>query len=412
MGIFLPPRTSIGTTTPMIRQRTARHLARPTERHLALRRVAAGASLVLAAAATAAADLAQAVDRLVVQGYEDSPGAQAGLRALQATTPPTPENTRKLLLGFGLVAADNYQPAETAAAARALRALAPTAGPIAEADAHLVNADLEFGGAQEENGNVEARAAVAAYSTCCEARDPALAARCDRFNWFHALMYAAYGAQGERNTAAAAIYLHTALDAAVQAGDRRLETKATAILALLAQEDKDTELAARLIQQAQALAKASSDPALQAYVMSFQGDVLDSREQYAASRDAYRAAIAISQAAGLQRRATQYALSLGAEELRLDRPAEALAGLERAGPFLASHPEPGLDRERLHDQTLALLALGRIAEAKAKLREVLARYDRETGPHRTTRSRSRSTASSGARWPRARCRRRRGRGGR
>jgi hypothetical protein len=103
-------------------QRTARHLARPTERHLALRRVAAGASLVLAAAATAAADLAQAVDRLVVQGYEDSPGAQAGLRALQATTPPTPENTRKLLLGFGLVAADNYQPAETAAAARALRA--------------------------------------------------------------------------------------------------------------------------------------------------------------------------------------------------------------------------------------------------------------------------------------------------
>jgi diguanylate cyclase (GGDEF)-like protein len=365
----------------MIRQRHARQPARPTGRHPALRRAAAGASLLLAVVAAPAADLAQAVDRLVVQGYEDPLGAQAGLRALQAATPDTPDNTRALLLGFGLVAADNYLPVETAAAARALRALAPTAGPIAEADAHLVNADLEFGGMQEENGNVEARAAVAAYSIYCEARDPVLAARCDRFNWFHALMYAAYGAQGERNTAAAAIYLHTALGAAVQAGDRRLQTKAIAILALLAQEDKDTELAERLIQRAQALAKESSDPALQAYVMSFQGDVLDSREQYAASRDAYRAAIAIAQAAGLQRRAAQYALSLGAEELRLDRPAEALAVLERAGPFLARHPEPGLERERLHDQTLALLALGRIAEGKAKLREVLARYDRETGPN-------------------------------
>ena len=365
----------------MTRERPPRRPARFTDRPHALRRAAAGASLLLALAAASAADLGQAVDRLVVQGYEDPQGAQAGLRALQAATPATPDNARALLLGFGLVAAGSYQPAEAAAAVRDLRALAASVGPIAEADAHLVNADLEFGGMQEENGNVEARAAVAAYSPYCETRDAALAARCDHSDWFHALMYAAYGAQGERNTAAAAIYLHMALDAATQAGDLRLETKATAILASLAQEDKDTELAERLIQRAQALAAASSDPALQAYVMSFQGDVLDSREQYAASRDAYRAAIAIAQAAGLQRRAAQYALSLGAEELRLDHPAEALAVLEQAGPFLARHNEPGLDRERLKDQTLALLALGRMAQAKAKLTEVLARYDRETGPN-------------------------------
>jgi len=232
MGAILPPCTTTGTTTTMIPQRNARRPARPPgRRRPALRRLAAAASLLLAVAAAPAADLARAVDRLIVQGYEDPQGAQAGLRALQAASPATPDNTRALLLGFGLVAADNYLPVDSAAAARALRALAPTAGPLAEADAHLVNADLEFGGMQEEHGNVEARAAVAAYSTYCEARDPALAARCDRFNWFHALMYAAYGAQGERNTAAAAIYLNTALEAAVQAGDRRLQTKAIAILA-------------------------------------------------------------------------------------------------------------------------------------------------------------------------------------
>ena len=280
-----------------------------------------------------------------------------------------------------MVAADNHQAAETAAAAKALRALAPTVGPIAEADAHLVNADLEFEGMQEESGNVEARAAVAGYSPYCDSGDAAMAAQCDPHNWFYALMFAGYGAQGERNSAAAAIYLHMALDAAVQAGERGLEIKATAILASLAQADNDTELAQRLLVRAKELSRQHGDPALRGYVASFEGDVMDSREQYAASLAAYRDGIAISHAAGLARREAQYEISASGEHLRLGQPAESLATLERAGTFLATHNEPGMERTRLHDQTIALLALGRTAEAQAKLREVLARYDRETGPN-------------------------------
>ena len=339
------------------------------------------ASLLLAAGTATASELAQAIDRLVAQGLEDPQGANAGLNALQAATPATPDNTRALLVGFGLVAADQHLPQETAAAASALAALAATAGPIAEADAHLVKADLEFEGMQEENGNAEARAAVAGYSPYCEARDAAPAAQCDRFNWFYALLYAGYGAHGERNTAAAAIYVHMALDAALQAGNRVLETKATAILAMLAQGDNDTELAQRLIDRAQDLAKLEGDPALDAYVASFMGDVLGEREQYEASRAAYEQAIAISRAAGLHRREAQGELSLSSAELGLDHPTAALAALDRAEVFLARHNEPGMERQRLHDQTIALLALGRTTEAKVGLREVLARYDNETGPN-------------------------------
>jgi diguanylate cyclase (GGDEF)-like protein len=344
-------------------------------------RATAAAGLLLAVAVAPASELTQAVDRLIVQGFEDPKGANEGLRALQAATPATPDNTRALLVGFGMVAADNHLPQETAAAAKALRALAATAGAIAEADAHLVNADLEFEGMQEENGNVEARAAVAGYTPFCESREPALAAQCDRFNWFYALLYAGYGAHGERNSAAAAIYLHMALDAALQAGDRALETKATAILASLAQGDNDAELAERLIARAQALAAQQADPALQAYVKSFISDVLADREQYEASRAAILDAIRISHAAGLQRRAAQYELSLSGAELRLEHPADALAALDRAQVFLAHHNEPGLERQRLHDEAIALLALGRTTQAQARLREVLARYDRETGPN-------------------------------
>ena len=108
---------------------------------------------------------------------------------------------------------------------------------------------------------------------------------------------------------------------------------------------------------------------------------MDMREQYAASLAAYRDGIAISHAAGLARREAQYEISASGEHLRLGQPAESLAALERAGRFLATHNEPGLERTRLHDQTIALLALGRIVEAQAKLRETLARYDRETGPN-------------------------------
>ena len=373
----------------MIRERYWRRRAPAADRAAprgapALRRAAACASaiaLLLVAGPVAASELTDAVDRLFVQGFEDPQGANAGLQALQAATPATPDNTRALLVGFGLVAADSHLAKETAAAARALRALAATAGPLAEADAHLINADLEFEGMQEENGNVEARTAVAGYSPWCESKDPAMAAQCDRHNWFYALLFAAYGAQGERNPAAAAIYMHMALDAALQAGNRRLEIKATAILASLAQGDNDAELAERLIARAQELARLEADPALKAYVMSFVSDVLASREQYEASRAAIVEAIAISHAAGLQRREAGYELALSSAELSLDHPAQALAALDRVQGFLATHNEPALERQRLHDQTIALLALGRTAEAQAKLREVLARYDRETGPN-------------------------------
>jgi diguanylate cyclase (GGDEF)-like protein len=360
----------------MSRDSSGRRSARA---RFALRAAAAG--LLLAAAAARASELTEAIDRLVVQGFEDPQGAQAGLRALQAATPATPDNTRALLVGAGLVAADSHLANETADAAKALRELAATAGPIAEADAHLVNADLEFEGMQEENGNVEARAAVAGYAPFCESRDPALAARCDRYNWFYALLFAAYGAQGERNPAAAAIYLLSALDAAQQAGSRPLEIKADAILASLAQGDNDAELAERLLARAQALAKQEGDPALLAYVQSFTSDVLAGREQYEASRDAIVSAIRISRDAGLKRREAEYELSLSGAELRLEHPAAALAALDRAQAFLATHNEPGLQRQRLHDQAIALLALGRTAEGKDKLREALARYDRETGPN-------------------------------
>ena len=366
---------------PLAGARPARFLDPARPRWRAAARAAFAAGLLLAAVATHASELTLAVDRLITQGFEDPRGADAGLKALQAATPATPENTRALLVGFGMVAADNHLAGQTADAAKALRDLAATAGPIAEADAHLVNADLEFEGMQEENGNVEARAAVAGYSVYCESKDPALAAQCDRFNWFYALMFAGYGAHGERNPAAAAIYLHMALDAALQAGNRPLEIKATAILASLAQGDNDAELAERLLARAQALATLEADPALRAYVMSFRSDVLAMREQYAASRDAIVEAIAVSHAAGLQRREAQYVLSLSAAELSLDRPADALAALDRVQGFLATHNEPGLERQRLHDQTIALLMLGRTEQAKAKVREVLARYDAETGPN-------------------------------
>lgn len=367
----------------MSRDESRRRLARGARR--ALRAITAAPLLAAVAAAVAAAPppptVAQAVDRLIVQGFEDPQGALAGLRTLQSSTPTTPDNIRALLVGFGMVAADSHLAPETADAARALRDLAATVGPIAEADAHLVHADLEFEGMQEENGNVEARAAVAGYAPFCESHDPAQAARCDRFNWFYALLFAAYGAQGERNPAAAAIYLHAALDAAQQAGNRGLEIKATAILASLAQGDDDVELAERLLERAQALAKEEDDPALRAYVQSFASDVLADREQYEASRDAIVTAIRISRDAGLKRREAQYELSLSGAELRLEHPQLALAALDRAQAFLATHNEPGLQRQRLHDQALALLALGRTAEARDKLRETLARYDRETGPN-------------------------------
>ncbi|MEP6504958.1 MAG: hypothetical protein ABJD97_16575, partial [Betaproteobacteria bacterium] len=359
--------TSVSSTRSLERSRPSAHGAR------------LGACAVLCAALllpmshAGASELSAEVDRLVVQGFEDPQGAMTALKLLQARTPATPENTRAILVGLGLVAADSHLERETAAIASQLAALAASAGPIAAADAHLVNADLEFEGMQEENGNLEARAAVAGYAPFCDSRDPALAAQCDRFNWFYALLYAGYGAHGERNAAAAAIYLHMALDAAQVAGNPALEIKASAILASLAQADNDPDLADRFLARAKALAEQAGNPAMTAFAASHGGEVLGMREKFGESLVAYQHAIEISHAAGLQRRETQAHLDLSSALLSLDRPADALAALASAHAFLATHNEPGLERTRLHDETIALLALGGVAEAKVKLREVLAR---------------------------------------
>ena len=95
----------------MSRERPPRRHARFARQRNALPRAAVAVGLLLALASAWASDLATAVDRLVVQGYEDPQGAQAGLHALQAaTSPDSPDDTRALLVGFGLVAADNYMP--------------------------------------------------------------------------------------------------------------------------------------------------------------------------------------------------------------------------------------------------------------------------------------------------------------
>ena len=360
----------------------------PAPRATAPRRSLRHAALLLARAAAPWAPRrtprAQAVDRLVVQGFEDPQGADAGLHALQAATPATPDNTRALLVGFGMVAADNHLADETAAAAKALRELAATAGPIAEADAHLVNADLEFEGMQEENGNVEARAAVAGYS-------PYL-----RVQGRRAWPRSATASTGSTRCCSPA----TARTASATPAPRRstctwrstprcrpataaLEIKATAILASLAQGDNDAELAERLLARAQALAKRGGRPGAAAPTShSFEGDVLASREQYAASRAAYR-----DGHRDLARRRPAAARGAVRDQPQRRRAAPGPSGRVRsprsiapAVPGHAQRARPGAPAPARPDASRCW-RWAAPPRPRSSCARSLARYDRETGPN-------------------------------
>lgn len=326
-----------------------------------------------------ATELSQAIDRLVERGFEDPEHAIEQLRVLQARTVNTPDNQRAFLVGYGLIAADHHHAQQTASIGKELRDLKGVDSAIAAADASLVAANFEFEGMQEEKINKSARSALEGYQPYCESEDHSAKMQCDRWNWFNALLFCAYGAFGERNSAAAAIYLGKALQAAREAGSRSAEIRATAILATLAQTDGDTQLAGRLIAKASELANLTQEPALKAYVKTSEAEVLAGQEKFEASLAAYREAIDLARKAGLQRREAQVQLSLSGVELELNHPAEALAAVDHTLGFLALHNEPGLDRQRLHDEAIALLALGHISEGKEKVGQALHRFERESG---------------------------------
>ena len=345
------------------------------------------AALACAGARAGTSDLVELMDNLVRQGDETPQAAIASINALSSKDfTATPLLARTAIASIGIIEARDGQDAEALAQVRALLALDKPTDALAEADAHLVRAEIEVNAGHGEASYAQARAALAIYDDLC-APGPKQRADCDYRAWWHALDLAQRGASGQGNIVVASAYAQTMLDVARRAGDHAREALSLGITALQAEANGDSAAANRLIAQAQHIAHVDGAPWLLVRVAVLDGQLHYRRQRpgaaqrdYEAVQRAYEAGLAIANEAGLTRPAMLLRANLSDTYIHQGRPADALAAIELALPVARQHRDRRTERLLLHNATLAKLALGRVAEAKIEMAQVLALWQRDTGP--------------------------------
>jgi len=340
----------------------------------------AGFALACAAARAAPADVVELMDTLVRQGDETPQSAIDSIEELAnkdfASSAPL---RRSMLSSIGIIEARNGMNAEALEQVAALMAIGRPVEALAEADAHLVRAEIEVNGGHCEAAYQQARAALATYVALCAPAAPRQD-DCDYRAWWRALDLAQRGAADQGNTVVASAYARQMLEVARRAGDRPREAIALGISALQAEANADPVAANRLIAQAQHLARFDGSAWVLVRVAVLDGLLHFRRQQPEAVQRDYEAALVIANAAGLKRPAMLLRANLSDAYIHEGRPAAALAAIDLALPVAKQHRDFRTERLLLHNATLAKLALGRVAEAKIEMAHVLELWQRDTGP--------------------------------
>jgi len=339
------------------------------------------AGLALAGGAVHAAqeDL-QLVDDLVRQGDEEPDGAIRAIGELSdKDLAATPLLRRAALTGVGIVQARNGRIAEALAQVAALTEFGRTQ-PLADADAHLVRAEIEVNGGHMASSYQQARAALAIYSESCAPAPRRATTACNYRDWWRALDMAQRGAADQGNAVIANGYAQAMLDVARRNGDRPREAISLGVAALQAEANADPAAANRLIAQALHVARGDGAAWVQVRVAVLGGLLHFKRQQPEAVQRDYEAALSVANAAGLKRPAMLLRANLADAYIHQGRPGDALAAIDLALPVAKLHHDSRTERLLLHNRALAKLALGRVAEGKAEVAHVLELWQKDTGP--------------------------------
>ena len=339
----------------------------------------AGAACAAGPVRAEVSDLVELMDSLVRRGDETPQSAIDSIRELSSTdVGDSPLLRRTAIVSIGIVEARNGLNAEAMQQVAALAALG-TSDPLAEADAHLVRAEIEVNGGHNEASYQQARAALSAFDELC-APNAKQVGDCDYREWWRALDLAQRGAADQGNSVVAASYAQTMVDVGHRAGDRPREAISLGIGALQAEANADSVTANRLMAQAQHIARMDGSPWLQVRVAVLGGLLHFRRQQPEAVQRDYEAALVTANAAGLKRPAMLLRANLADAYIHEGRPADALAAINLALPVAKQHRDFRTERLLLHNATLAKLALGRVAEAKIEMAHVLELWQKDTGP--------------------------------
>jgi diguanylate cyclase (GGDEF)-like protein len=323
------------------------------------------------------------VDAIARDGFERPAAALAALQRLPQALPSASPNERRVLLqAMGSIEAQAGGAARANAIADELLLLAHD-DASARAAANLVRAQVAENAGQGDLAASLAQSALTVFERGCPSAGPAPAsasasapapantARCDHRSAWRALQMLTHRALGQGVPATAAIHTKASLTLAEWAGDARRQSGSLATLALLAQGRGEREAAQRLITQARQMATQTGDLVRQVNVIDGEAQLASLQGDQAGALRAREEALALAVSANAPRLEAKMLSNLSDAYAKLARPADALRAAERALVIVRRHHDLRAERVLINNAGLAKIGLGRIAEGKQDLTQVL-----------------------------------------
>jgi diguanylate cyclase (GGDEF)-like protein len=321
-------------------------------------------ALLLCGSATAGTTAQQADDWLRL-GY-DRP--DAAFAALAGALAESPAEARLWQRTRAWVAARAGRDRELDAALEALRQLPPVQQALAAADAQLARALQAEQRGQSVQASTHAQMASDTYVRLCAQSAPA---DCDRHGAVLALLLQARRDDEEGALDSAALRAGEAVAMAQRADDPALQARSLATLARLRANAQQGPEAQRLLAQAEALLRPAGRPDEQVRVSLLAAGSAVALGDAAGHERAVRAALRHAATARSPRLESLALTNLGDLLLRRGQHAQALATVQRALPVARRHGDLRVERVLLHNGALALIGLGRVAEARVQAERML-----------------------------------------
>jgi diguanylate cyclase (GGDEF)-like protein len=321
--------------------------------------------LLALAGGAAARTPAQQAEHWLRIGYDRPDAAFAALALAQAEAPA---QARLWQRTRAWVAARAGRDQELAAALEALRQLPAPQQPLAAADAQLAHALQAEQRGQSVQASTHAQMASDTYARLCARGD---AADCDRGGAVMALLLQARRDGEEGDLSAAAERASEAVALAQRSDDPALLARSLAALARQRANSQQGSEARRLLAQAEALLRQADRPDEQVRVAMLAAGAADTLGDKAGHERAIHAALHHAAVAQSPRLESLALANLSDLLLRRGQAAQALAAVQRALPAARRHGDRRVERVLLHNGALALIGMGRVAEARVQAERML-----------------------------------------
>lgn len=298
-------------------------------------------------------------------GYDRPDAAFASLARAEADAPV---HARLWARTRAWVAARAGRDRDFDAALDALRRLPATQQPLAAADAQLAHALRAEQGGQSVLASTHAQMAGATYVQLCA---QSAADDCDRDAAVTALLLLARRDSEEGSPSAAGTHAGQAVALAQRGGDPALLARALASLGWQRAGAGQAVEARQLLAQAEALLHQVRRPDVQARVALLVAAAARELGDASGHERAVRAAWRHAAAAQSPRLESLVLANLSDLQLRGGQAGAALASVQRALPAARRHRDLRVERVLLHNGALALIGLGRVAEAREQAERML-----------------------------------------